>query len=40
MKNTDYSLSSISSFISSDAFEAVRDMMESLGLVAEDIKLL
>lgn len=38
MKNTDYSLSTISTFISADAFDAVRDMMESLGLVPEDIK--
>ena len=38
MKNTDYTLSTISNFISADAFDAVRDMMETLGLVPEDIK--
>ena len=38
MKNTDLDLSTISAFISADAFDAVRDMMETLGLVPEDIK--
>lgn len=38
MKNTNYDLSTISAFISADAFDAVRDMMETLGLVPEDIK--
>lgn len=38
MKNTTYDLSTISAFISADAFDAVRDMMETLGLVPEDIK--
>ena len=37
MKNTDYTLSTISNFISADAFDAVREMMDSLGLVPEDV---
>ena len=41
MKNTDYNLSSLVNFISSDdSFQALKDMIEDLGLEIEDIKTL
>ena len=41
MKNTDYNLSSLVNFISSDdSFQALKDMIDDLGLEIEDIKTL
>ena len=41
MKNTDYNLSSLVNFISSDdSFQALKDMIDDLGLEIEDIRTL
>ena len=41
MKNTDYNLNSLLNFISSDdTFQALKDMIDDLGLEIEDIKTL
>ena len=39
MKNTDYNFSTLVNFISSDdSFQALKDMIDDLGLEIEDIK--
>ncbi len=41
MKQTDYNLSSLVNFISSDdSFQALKDMIDDLGLEIEDIRTL
>lgn len=40
MKNTDFNLSALSSFISTEASRALIDMIDDMGLEIEDISVL